>query len=185
MHLKTFSSILSVSLVAACATTSRPSAEELKLLDKPPVAVQAKVAKFLPVALAWYQQAERELLPKGRQLTKAEQALARQLGVKRPEKVRVLALETFPLPADKTLRTEAERYGMGSKLEAGRTMGYAILLKTPYADNQQLLAHELVHVQQIERMSSKAFVERYLLEMEMLGYARSPLELEAYSKQNL
>ena len=89
MYLKIFCSLLLANFVAACAT-SQPSAEELKLLDKPPAAVQAKVAKFLPVALAWYQQSERDLLPKGRKLTKIEQALARKLGVKQPEKVRVL-----------------------------------------------------------------------------------------------
>lgn len=32
-------------------------------------------------------------------------------------------------------------------------------------------------------MGRTAFLRRYLIEMELLGYARSPLELEAYAKQ--
>lgn len=184
MPLKTFSTVLVATLISAC-TASKPASDEYKALEHPPADVQAKVTKFLPAALSWYSRAEQQLLSKGRPLTQDEQALARSLGVKQPDKVRVLALETFPLPEDQALRTEAERYGMGSAHEGGRTMGYAILLKAPYASDKTLLAHELVHVQQIERMGQSAFVQRYLLEMELLGYARSPLELEAYAKQAL
>ena len=172
-------------LVSACVASSQSTPEELQRLEHPPAAVKAKVEKFFPAALAWYQHTEQQLLPKGRVLTTEEQALAQQLGVKHPEKVRILALETFPMPEDQALRAEAERYGLGSPQEAGRTIGYAVLLKAKYASDKTLLAHELVHVQQLERMGKADFLKRYLLEVETVGYARSPMELEAYQRQQL
>jgi hypothetical protein len=38
---------------------------------------------------------------------------------------------------------------------------------------------------QMGRMGQEAFLRRYLIELEMMGYARPPLELEAYSKQGI
>lgn len=72
---------------------------------------------------------------------------------------------------------------MGSSHEGGRTFGYAIMLKPRFAGNSTIRTHELVHVSQHDRLGRKAFVRRYLIEMEMMGYVRAPLELEAYQKQ--
>ncbi len=127
---------------------------------------------------------EAELLPQGRALSARELDVARKLGVSNPEKVRVVVLEAFPMPSDSELFVEAERYGLGSKFEGGRTNGYVIMLKPRFAENQIVLTHELVHVSQHDRMGRKAFLRRYLVEMEMLGYTRSPLELEAHAKQS-
>ncbi|MBI3896924.1 MAG: hypothetical protein HY308_01350 [Gammaproteobacteria bacterium] len=161
----------------------KPSAEELRALDQPPAAVVAKIDRFLPPALNWYNQIEAQLLPQGRPLSAAEVDSARQLGVAHPEKVRVVVLDTFPMPEDPELRANAERYGMGNHSENGRAIGYAIMLKPQYKDEPTLLRHELVHVGQHDRLGRTAFIRRYLVEMEMMGYARSPLELEAYEKQ--
>jgi hypothetical protein len=59
------------------------------------------------------------------------------------------------------------------------------MLKPRVAQDKTVLAHELVHVGQHDRLGRAAFLRRYLVEMEVLGYARSPLELEAYAKQGL
>ena len=104
-------------------------------------------------------------------------------GVSHPKSVRVVVLETFPMPSDPELLFEAERFGFGNPLEAGRTNGYVIMLKPWVAQDATVLTHELVHVSQLDRLGREAFVRRYLIEMEMLGYARSPLELEAFEKQ--
>lgn len=172
-------------VLGGCAILTKPTAEELQTLDSPPAVINAKIERLLPDVVAWYQALEVELLPQGRVLSARELEVARRLGVSNPEKVRVAVLEVFPLPSDPELLVEAKRYGFGSRFEAGRTDGYVITLKPWVAENQTVLAHELVHVSQYERMGRKAFLRRYLLEMEILGYARSPLELEAYSKQNL
>ena len=87
------------------------------------------------------------------------------------------------MPADAELLIEARRYGLGSRSEGGRANGYVIMLKPRLADDKIIIAHELVHVGQHDRMGRAAFLRRYLIELEMMGYARSPLELEAYEKQ--
>lgn len=110
--------------------------------------------------------------------------LARKLGVIQPERIRIVVLDKFPMPADPELLAEASGYGLGSYFEGGRTMGYAIMLKPRYANNPVVVSHELVHVSQHDRMGREAFLLRYLLEMEIVGYARSPLELEAYDRQD-
>ena len=160
-----------------------PSLAELDRLDNPPIELTTKVALFLPITLAWYNATEQALLPQGRELTASEQTNARKLGVKHPEKVRVIVTNTFPVPEHPLIAQEAKEFGLGSESEEGRTMGYAILLKS--RADQTTLHHELVHVSQIERLGQARFLERYLYEIEILGYARAPLELEAFIKQSL
>ena len=141
--------ILVAMALSACSITTKPSAEALTALDHPPPALQAKLARLLPAAVAWYWQTEQQYAPQGRLLTAKEQAIANKLGIVHPEQVRVVI----------------------------------ILLKPDYAKDKTLLAHELVHVNQVERMGQDAFVKRYITEMEMVGYRHSPLELEAYTRQ--
>lgn len=170
--------------LTSCMLVPKLSEEELNSLDNPPPAAKAKYDKLFSRALDWYNQTETQLLPQGRPLSATEMELARKLGVTRPERVRIVVLDEFPMPADPELRAEASGYGLGSSFEGGRTMGYAIMLKPRYADDPVVVSHELVHVSQHDRMGREAFLLRYLLEMEIVGYARSPLELEAYDRQD-
>ena len=156
---------------------------ELLALDSPPPDVTEKIARIFPRALSWYETMEADYYSRGCALSTREIMVARQLGVSKPESVRVVVLEAFPMPSDPELLIEAERYGFGSPLEAGRTNGYVIMLKPWVAQDAIVLTHELVHVSQLDRLGREAFVRRYLIEMEVLGYARSPLELEAFEKQ--
>jgi len=171
-------------VMTACMVVRKPSETELRALDHPPSAVQAKLDRFYPLTLAWYGEVERQLLPQGRMLSNQEQALAQRLGVKFPENVRIVVLEKFPMPSNHELATEAEKFGLGGALEGGRAMGYAIMLKPRLADNPTVIAHELVHVAQHDRLGRESFLRRYLTELEMMGYARSPLELEVYARQS-
>lgn len=171
-------------VLTACMVVRKPSETELRALDHPPSAVQAKLDRFYPLTLAWYQEVERQMLAQGRMLSSQEKALAQRLGVKFPENVRIVVLEKFPMPSNHELATEAEKLGLGGALEGGRAMGYGIMLKPKLADNPTVIAHELVHVAQHDRLGREAFLRRYLTELEMMGYARSPLELEAYARQS-
>ncbi|MDR2208900.1 MAG: DUF4157 domain-containing protein [Azoarcus sp.] len=162
----------------------RPTDQELLALDNPPPAVLEKVEYFFPGAISWYEQVEAELLPKGRPLSQRETEFAIRVGVKDPSRVRIVVLNDFPIPSDPELRKEAERIGLGSKSEGGRTNGYVILLKPWTAESNAVISHELVHVAQQDRLGRESYLRRYLIEMEMMGYSRSPLELEAYEKQS-
>ena len=180
------SQLFGIALVlTGCMIVRAPSVKELHSLDRPPIDVVAKIEKLFPQALEWYDQVEGQLSPIGRPLSETELAVARKLKVLHPKHVRVVVLARFPMPENRELRVQAQRYGMGSYFEGGRTFGYVIMLKPRYADNLTVISHELVHVSQYDRLGRAAFVRRYLVEMEIMGYARSPLELEAYQKQGV
>jgi len=172
-------SIVCLLLLSACASTHAPSAKELALLDNPPHEVKQKQDLLTPLTLDWFKEVELRFLKKGRLLTEKEISMAKSVGVKHPENVRVIILTDFPSPQNKTLRTETKGYGLGNSAEGGRTMGYVIMLKARFKDDRWTLAHELAHVAQQEKMGVKAFVRRFIAEHELMGNRRAPLELDA------
>jgi hypothetical protein len=168
-----------IAALAACSLVRAPTAKELALLDNPPHEVRVKQDNLTPLALQWLNETEADLLGKGRALSEAEVSMARTVGVKLPERVRVVVLPQFPQPSNKTLLTATIKYGLGNAAEGGRTMDYVIMLKEKYAKERWLLAHELAHVSQQEQMGREAFVRRFIAERELMGYRRAPLELQA------
>jgi hypothetical protein len=170
-------------VLSSCAVVSGPTVHELQRLETPPADISARIDRLLPSVVAWYDTVEAELLSQGRPLVAQEIQTARRVGVKDPGKVRVVVLETFPMPANGDLLAAAKRYGLGSPSEGGRSNGHLIMLKPWVKEDATVLAHELVHVGQHDRMGRLSFLRRYLVEMEVLGYARSPLELDAYARQ--
>ena len=162
-----------------CSFVRAPSAEELHAVEHPSHSDKAWCDAVAPKAVDWLTGQEVLLLPRGRPLSASEGEIARQMGVQHPERVRILVVSDFPLPEDSYLATEVKKLGFGSPQAGGRSMGYAVLVKPKFEGKRWLLAHELVHVGQRERMGTAEFVRRYLLELRLLGYKRSPLELEA------
>ena len=169
--------------LAGCHSVKTPPVDKPAMWESPPATVTEKIEQILPLVLEWYTRTERQLLPLGRSLTQTERQRARELGVRAPQEVRVVVLQQFPMPDNEYIRREAIKHGIGSPDEGGRTHGYAIMLKPEYQDDSLILYHELVHVAQQDRMGREAFLRQYLTELETLGYARSPLELEAYARQ--
>ena len=90
-----------------------------------------------------------------------------------------ITLRECPLPDDPELGRQVRALGLGSDDAGGFGRGYAVLIKPRFQSERWLLAHELVHVAQRERLGSEAFIRRYLLELKTVGYGRSPLEMEA------
>ena len=170
-----FCLLLSFPLLFACSS-SQPTAKELALINHPPKKTQVKIDALILVAMKWYEDIERSLYQKGRELTKAEKEQAIELGVNHPDRIRVVILEKFPKPNDQT---------SNNHFEGARAMGNIILIKPKHKDNSIILCHELVHIAQIDRMGLKQFLKRYALEREILGYSRSLLENEAYARQHV
>ena len=164
-------------------TIFKSTPAELQALDSPPTDILAWIDHLFPRALTWFKTVEAEYCGQGRALSLDEIKEAYRLGVAKPEAVRVVILEAFPMPTDRELRAEAQRFGYGGPKEGGRTVGYVIMLKPQVAHNPTVLAHELVHVSQVDRLGREGLLRRYLIEMAVVGYACSPLELEAYEKQ--
>jgi hypothetical protein len=135
--------------------------------------------------VAFVGDSEREIQRRGRALTLEEASLARAVGVEHPERVRVLVADVFIAPRDPAVAAEARKLGIGAATEGGRTTGYGVELKPKYAASRWILAHELTHVGQYERLGVAGFVHEYLTEVLMFGYARAPLEAAAHANEGL
>jgi hypothetical protein len=136
--------------------------------------------RLIPLACRWAETQERFIVENGRPLTAHELEVARLLGIFRAERIRVLAVETIPSPEHAHLRIAAQHVGLFGGNAAGMTLRYGIFIQAGAASDRRLLAHELGHVKQYERMGGfRAFMERYLFECMLMGYPNTPMEQEA------
>ena len=167
----------------SCTFVPKPTKEELRLLDNPPATLRTELKLLVPMAIKWYDEVERKYYSQGRILTYTEKIRAKDIGIQNVNRLRIVILNELPMPDTILLRKKAEKYGLGNSYEGARTMGNIIFIKPRYKDNSTIISHELVHIYQQEVLGRKAFIERYIIEMEIMGYLRSPLELEAYKNQ--
>jgi hypothetical protein len=170
-----FSSILLVFSLVGCSPPPPEAPRSSFSIDD--------LNRLFPSAMNWYEQTEQRFGATGRQLTEAELQQAHILGIVHPERVRVVTQEHFPLPDQPELRAAALQLGIGARPESGRTMGNLIFLKPDLAADSPVLTHELVHIGQQERLGRRQFVYTILYELATVGYAKSPLEVEAYKRQ--
>ncbi len=128
----------------------------------------------------WAKRVSNSLPPQARALSAAERALAEAAGVRQVDDVRIIVVEHVPFPDHPTLAALCERYGFLGDTTLGLTLGHAIYLTPPVAENIEIIAHECCHVAQVERLGSiRAFMAQYISELMEYGYAFAPLELEA------
>jgi hypothetical protein len=131
-------------------------------------------------AARWAEEVSTSLPPQARALSREERALAKASGVQQPDDIRIIIVDHVPFPDDPTLAALCERYGFLGDTTLGLTLGHAIFLTPPVADNAEIIAHECCHVAQVERLGSiRAFTEQYIAELMEYGYTFAPLELEA------
>ena len=144
------------------------------------VLVRSLLWLMLPVAVAWVGRQERRILAEGVPLDPAQLADARALGIVEPACVRVLCLSRIPLPSGALVRQLGLWTGTLSTETVGMSMRYGIFLRKPYHADRRLLAHELTHTRQYERLGGlRPFLRRYLWECLTVGYHEAPLEWEA------
>ncbi|BCU77438.1 hypothetical protein [Luteolibacter sp. LG18] len=125
----------------------------------------------------WAAHQERRILREGRPLSAPEHAMAAELGVIRPDRVRILHLDPIPAPVPPWMVRLARRCGLPVFEPTGMTLGHGIFATHQSMD---LIRHELHHVAQFERLGGIApFLRRYLFECLTEGYAAAPLEMEA------
>lgn len=101
---------------------------------------------------------------------------ATDVGVKKPEFVRILPVPRIPTPGSwftRLLRIFTEG-------PTGMAVNYGIYLEASQATNPSLLVHELTHVAQFERLGGiEAFLKEYITQCVRDGYWDSELEQEA------
>ncbi|HEY2346080.1 MAG TPA: DUF4157 domain-containing protein [Xanthomonadaceae bacterium] len=151
-----------------------------------PADVVAEVARLQPDVAAWYHEAERVGLANGHPLNARQMQVALRAGVKDPGRVRLVIGVALPPPSNPHMLDKMTPvFGALAKPPAASTFGYAVYLDPRYAHDRYILAHELTHVGQFERLGIDGFVHDYLLQLMLFGRLRAPLEREAAANENL
>lgn len=141
--------------------------------------LKTALPKLLPKAIQWAEDIETHIIKHGIALNKSQQVDAKAVGVTQPEKIHLLELENFPLPADPILQEAATTLGLLGKNTAGLTLGHGILIKK-WLLSRRLLSHECRHVYQYEQAGSvAAFLKGYLASIVEYDYFESPYEIDA------
>jgi len=136
--------------------------------------------QVLPLAAAWAEQQETHILDSGFPLSESQVVDARAVGVAHPERVRLLAVAAIPMPQNPLLRAAAEATQLIGPHTAGLTLRYGIYVRNDLVGNRFLVAHELVHTAQYERLGGfLPFLRQYLHECVTIGYPAAPMEQEA------
>jgi hypothetical protein len=136
--------------------------------------------KLLPLAVNWAAAVEKRILREGVPLSVQGLADARSLGVREPERVRLLALDSVPAPTDLTLKTAVVAIQFLTPATRGLALRYGIFVRSDCWGERRLIAHELVHTAQYERLGGiRPFLRQYLTECLTIGYPAGPMEQEA------
>jgi hypothetical protein len=134
----------------------------------------------LPRAIAWAEFQEQHVRSLGPRLSPQSQALASEVGVRRPDLIRVQVVDALPLPEDQELRDIAIQTGLLGPGMIGLTLGYAVFVCRGHDASVRLLSHEFRHVYQYEALGSiKLFLPVYLQQIAQFGYGNAPLEVDA------
>ena len=140
----------------------------------------AQFETLLPLAATWATAQEQEILRDGVALSEKEIGDACAIGVQKPDRVRLLQVETIPRPSQPQLKAACDAIDFLTPATRGLTLGYGIFIRSDCWRDRLLVVHELAHVAQYERLGGiLPFLRKYLFECLTMGYAAAPLELEA------
>lgn len=135
---------------------------------------------IIPIAAAWIARQERIILKKGEPLNAQQLADAVAAGVAGPERLRLMLVEKVPLACPLCLQSIAITLGLNSPQTIGLTARYGIYIQRDFAADRALIAHEIAHTAQYERLGGIApFLRKYLSECLLEGYPFGSLEIEA------
>ena len=142
-------------------------------------AILAELPQLLPLAAQWAAEEEQRILREGVPLTPDQLDDARAVGVREPERVRLLRIDEIPLPKNPMLRAAAEAVHFLSPETRGLTLQYGIFLRWDCWGQRHLVVHELAHTMQYERLGGiLPFLREYIQQCVTIGYANAPMELE-------
>ena len=139
-----------------------------------------QVDQLLPLAAEWAIEQERRVLCEGVPLSKDELADARAIGVRHPERVRLLKVDSIPVPTHPALKAAAESINFITAAPRGLALENGIFVRADQWRNRELIAHELAHTAQYQRLGGVVpFLQTYIFQCATVGYQQAPLELEA------
>ncbi len=141
--------------------------------------LRTELPKLLPLAISWAEAQSREIQLYGFGLPDEVAAVARSVGVARPDIVRIACVRALPLPENAELREAALQTGLLGPNMVGLTLGYGVLVISGH-ESPRLLSHELRHVHQYEVAGSiAAYLPVYLSQIVEFGYHDAPFERDA------
>jgi hypothetical protein len=136
--------------------------------------------QLLPLAVRWAGEEERRVLCEGVPLSKQELVDAVAIGVRNPERVRLLRVDDIPVPVHPMLKAAAASFNFLTAAPRGLALAHGIFIRTDHWRDRQLIAHELVHTAQYQRLGGLfPFLHTYVVQCATAGYENAPLELEA------
>jgi len=135
---------------------------------------------LLPHACEWAEQQEMSIQQNGIGLTHSQIEDATLVGVRHPEKVKLLQVSSIPIPDEPALASAVQDTQLITADTSGLTLRYGIFIRSDCWNNRQILVHELVHTSQYERLGGiLPFLQKYLKECISIGYPAAPMEQEA------
>src|ERR1700731_966718 len=139
-----------------------------------------QLEELLPLAAQWAAAQQQRVLSEGVPLSKNELADAKAVGVRNPERVRLLRVETIPVPAHPMLRAAAVSMKFLPAAPRGLALDDAIFVRADFWRDRSLIAHELAHTAQYQKLGGiLPFLRTYISQCAIVGYPNAPLELEA------
>ena len=139
-----------------------------------------QLEELLPLAAQWAAAQERRVLCEGVPLSKIELADAKKIGVRNPERIRLLRVDAVPVPAHPMLRAAAASINFITAAPLGLALDCGIFVRADHWRDRALIAHELVHAAQYQRLGGiLPFLQTYIVQCATVGYRNAPLELEA------
>jgi hypothetical protein len=141
---------------------------------------QLHFEKLVSLAVEWATEQEGRILREGVPLSEEEIADAKAVGVKDPERVRLLQVDTVPTPAHPLLKAAYDTINLRTPAPRGLALRYGISIRSDYWRDRSLIAHELAHTAQYERLGGIVpFLRQYFSECMTSGYRTAPMEQEA------
>ena len=135
--------------------------------------------QLLPHAIAWAEFQAGHVAAVGMPLPEELAPVARRVGVRRPELIRMILVDELPLPEEPLLREAPLETGLLGPGMVGLTLGYSIFVISGH-DTVRLISHECRHVYQYETLGSiDRFLPAYLQQIVEFGYASAPFEVDA------
>jgi len=136
----------------------------------------------LPLAWLWIRLHQQRILRHGRPLSDDERRLAEALGISEYciDCLRIWSVARVPSPGGALLSGIGRLAGISTHSAKGMALNLGIYLETAQANRRSLVAHELVHVAQYQRLGGTwPFLRDYLWQCLREGYWNAPLEIEA------
>ena len=135
--------------------------------------------QLLPTAIAWANFQSEHVAREGQPLPPRLIEVARRVGVRMPERVRVKLVDQLPMPEEPLLKQAAIETGLLGPQMVGLTLGHSIFIVHGH-NTVRLISHECRHVFQYETLGSiEEFLPVYLQQIAINGYENAQLEIDA------